>query len=54
MSGGITAQDMREFNAYLRGCTDRQVRGVYEKESGAGREEYAELAAAEMHARGVE
>jgi hypothetical protein len=50
----ITAKDMREFNAYLKQCTDRQVRGVYEKERSAGREEYAELARAEAERRGID
>jgi hypothetical protein len=54
MSDSITAQDMREFRAYLRICTDRQVQGVYEKERDAGREAYAELARAEAERRGIE
>jgi hypothetical protein len=49
----ITAKDIREFNAYLRNCTDRQVQGVYEKERDAGREEYVELARAEAERRGI-
>lgn len=49
----ITAQDIREFNDYLKACTDNQVRGVLEKEQAAGREEYVELAQAEMEKRGL-
>lgn len=43
----ISAKDIREFTAYLRNCTDQQVRGVYEKEKKAGRDEYVALAEAE-------
>lgn len=49
----MNAEDMREFRAYLKQCTNNQVRGVYEKEHGAGREDYAELARAEAEARGI-
>jgi hypothetical protein len=49
----ITAKDIREFNGYLAACTDRQVQGVYEKESAAGREEYVALVEAEARARGI-
>jgi hypothetical protein len=49
----MTAHDMREFRGYLKNCTDRQVRGVYEKERDAGRDDYAELALAEAEARGI-
>jgi hypothetical protein len=49
----ISAQDIREFNGYLANCTDDQVRGVYEKERDAGREEYAELARTEANRRGI-
>lgn len=49
----MNAQDMREFRAYLKQCTDNQVRGVYEKERDAGRDDYAELALAEAEARGI-
>jgi hypothetical protein len=49
----ITAKDIREFNLYLKNCTDNQVRGVYEKERDAGRDEYAELAKAEAEKRGI-
>jgi hypothetical protein len=48
------ANDIREFRAYLRQCTDDQVRGVWEKETAAGRYDYAELAAAEAESRGIE
>ena len=50
----LSAQDIREFSAYLRNCTDRQVAGVYEKESEAGREAYAELAKLEADRRGID
>jgi hypothetical protein len=49
----ITASDIREFNAYLRNCTDAQVLGVYEKERQAGRDEYVALAQAEIIRRGL-
>jgi hypothetical protein len=49
----MDANDMREFMGYLRQCTDRQVRGVYEKERDAGREDYALLAQAEASRRGI-
>jgi hypothetical protein len=49
----ITAEEMRDFRGYLRNCTDRQVRGVYDKEREAGRMEYAELALAEAERRGI-
>ena len=47
----MTASDIREFTGYLRNCTDRQVRGVYEKEREAGRDDYAELARIEADRR---
>jgi hypothetical protein len=47
----LTARDIREFSQYLRLCTDRQVRGVYEKEKEAGRDDYAALAELELQAR---
>jgi hypothetical protein len=50
----LTARDIREFSEYLRNCTDRQVSGVYEKETEAGRDAYAELAKLEAARRGVE
>jgi hypothetical protein len=49
----ITAKDIREFNAYLQQCTDRQVQGVYDKEKAAGRDEYVALAEAEAQRRGI-
>lgn len=48
----ISAQDIREFNGYLRQCTDRQLAGVLEKEIAANREEYTELTKAEACRRG--
>jgi hypothetical protein len=49
----ISADDIREFCGYLRNCTDAQVRGVYEKEKAAWREEYVALAEAEATRRGL-
>lgn len=49
----MNAKDKREFQAYLQACTDRQVRGVYEKERDAGRRDYARLAEAEAATRGI-
>ncbi|WP_157641872.1 hypothetical protein [Burkholderia ubonensis] len=49
----MSAQDRREFNAYLRNCTDRQVQGVLEKEQAAGRKGYSDLAQAELEHRGL-
>jgi len=50
----MNASDIREFNAYLRQCTDRQVRGVYLREMHNGRDDYAALAEAEALRRGVD
>jgi hypothetical protein len=49
----ITAADIREFCEYLRLCTDEQVRGVYDKEKKAGRDEYVALAEVEAQRRGL-
>lgn len=49
----LTAKDIREFTAYLRNCTDDQVRGVYEKEEKAGREAFAQLAFDESERRAI-
>lgn len=49
----LSAKDIREFNGYLKQCTDKQVRGVLEKETNAGREAYAELARQELTRRGI-
>jgi len=49
----LAAKDIREFTAYLRNCTDAQVRGVYEKEKAAGRDAYMALAEAEADRRGL-
>lgn len=40
----MTKKDREEFKAYLRNCTDSQVRGVYQKEAHALRWDYAALA----------
>lgn len=50
----MNAKDMREFNGYLKNCTDRQVQGVYDKEKTAGRDDYAELARMEAERRGIQ
>jgi hypothetical protein len=49
----MSAQDMREFAAYLKNCTDRQVLGVMEKERAAGRDGYALLAELEAESRNL-
>lgn len=49
----MNKNDRDEFKAYLRNCTDRQVYGVLEKERSAGRDDYAELAEAELERRGL-
>ena len=41
------------FQRYLAQCTDQQVQGVWEKERGAGRSDYAALARAELLKRGL-
>ena len=48
-----TASDIREFNGYLRNCTNAQVVGVCKKEHEAGRDDYAELAKAEAERREI-
>jgi hypothetical protein len=50
----MTGNEMRDFNAYLRACTDAQVRGVYAKEKAAGRDDYAELARMEAERRNID
>lgn len=50
----ITAQDIREFNAYLAALTDKQVRGIHEYERAANREEYAALVEQEAIKRGID
>ena len=50
----MNTQDHNEFVEYLKACTDNQVRGVYEKETAAGRKDYAELAKQEAERRGIE
>jgi hypothetical protein len=49
----MTAKDKSEFEAYLRGCTDNQVRGVLEKEQNARRRGYVRLAELEMARRNL-
>ena len=53
MSGELTAKEIEEFNGYLKNCTDAQVRGVWQKETDAGREAYAALACNEACNRGI-
>ena len=50
----MNAKDIREFSAYLSQCTDAQVRGVYEKETAAERDDYAALAELEAAKRGID
>lgn len=47
-------QDRSEFNAFLRACTDDQVRGVWQKEKTAGRTDYQRLAEGEAKRRKIE
>lgn len=49
----ITADDIRDFSGFLFNCTDAQVRGVYDKEKAAGRDEYVALAELEAIRRGL-
>ena len=49
----LTADDIWRFATYLRCCTDKQVRGVYDKERKAGRNCYAALAEVEAQRRGL-
>lgn len=50
----MNQKDRTEFKAYLRDCTDQQVRGVYEKEDRANRPDYAALAREEAAKRGID
>lgn len=47
----MTKKDREEFKAYLRQLTLKQVYGVLDKETEAGRQDYATLAYAELDAR---
>lgn len=49
----MTKKDREEFIAYLRACTDKQVQGVFEKETSAGRRAYANLARQEAERREI-
>jgi hypothetical protein len=53
MQSHVSAQDIREFRGFLGNASDGQVQGIYEKEKRAGRDVYAELAAAEAVIRGL-
>lgn len=50
---GEYLSDLLDFQQYLAQCTDQQVQGVWEKERGAGRGDYAALARAELLKRGL-
>lgn len=50
----VTSKDKEEFQSYLDNCSDRQVRGVYEKENQAGRRIYAQTAREELIRRGLD
>lgn len=52
--GRFRVKDKREFQAYLRACTDQQAQGVYDKEHIAGRTECVTLAVMEAARRGLE
>ena len=45
--------ERREFSCYLRAYTNRQVQGVYDKETAAGRQDYADLAVIEAERRSI-
>jgi hypothetical protein len=49
----MSADDIKEFAAYLRILSDKQVVGCYEKERQASRKAYAALAEAEAERRGI-
>jgi hypothetical protein len=49
----MTREDREKFRLYCRACSARQVRGVYEKERAAGRDDYAEIARAEAERRNI-
>lgn len=49
----LTKRERDDFAGYLQNCTDRQVQGVYDKEKGAGRRAFANLAVAEASRRGI-
>ena len=48
---GVSNEDSRDFQAYLRRCTDAQVMSVLEKETGAGRAAFQSLAKLEATRR---
>lgn len=50
----MTRREQEEFWAYLRNCTDAQVRGVFKKEREAGRDHYAFFAKCEAERRGFD
>jgi len=50
---GMNKKDKEEFELYLRGVTDAQVHGCYDKENSANRQDYAELCYLELIRRGL-
>lgn len=50
----MTNQDREEFKGYCQGCTDSQLRNVYNKEKAARRRGYADIARAELERRGLD
>lgn len=48
----MTNKDRSEFEGYCRGCTNAQLRNVYDKEKSANRRAYAGIAKAELERRG--
>lgn len=49
----MTDSDRREFQDYLRTCTDAQVQGCYDKERAAGRRVQMQICRDEAEARGL-
>lgn len=49
----MKARDRKDFEGYLKQCTDNQVFGVYEKEKLANRKDYLELAISELKNRSL-
>lgn len=50
----MKAQDKIEFHEYFMGCTDRQILGVLEKETKAGRKGYRDIALREARKRDLD
>lgn len=49
----MTSKNRDDWKAYLRQCTDAQVRGCYEKERAANRRAFAQLCMDEAARRGI-